>query len=94
MVRHLVMYKVKDKANIQKMVENFNSMKGEIAVLKDVNAHQDFLKSERSFDVILDITVESLADLEAYKAHPYHAEKIKPFVHSIIENSVSVDYEF
>lgn len=94
MVRHLVMYKLTDKSNEKKLCEMFGTMKANIDILKEVSANIDYLKEGRSFDVILDIVVESKEDLITYKNHPYHAEIVKPFVHSIIEKSVCVDYEF
>lgn len=94
MIRHLVMYKLTDKSNDEKLVEMFGTMKAKIDILKEVSANIDYLKEDRSFDVVLDVVVESKEDLVLYKNHPYHAEIVKPFVHSIVEKSVCVDYEY
>ena len=55
MVKHIVMYKLKDSSleNAQALKDKFISMKGKIEVLKEIDAGVDVLKSARSFDVVL-----------------------------------------
>jgi len=58
MIRHVVMYTIKDehKHRIPELVNNFCAMKGKIPGLLEVESGGDELHSERSYDLIL-ITV-------------------------------------
>ncbi len=71
----------------------FMSMKGKIEYIKDIEVGLDFLKSERSYDVILQIVFDSIEDMECYQKHEYHLTTVKPFMHAARTASVSVDYE-
>lgn len=96
MIKHIVFYKLTNysEKNCNELIEKFNSMDGKIEILKEVSAHADYLRSERSFDVVLEIIVDSKEDLDAYKKDLYHHEIVRPYVHSVISASASVDYEF
>ena len=61
MIRHIVMFKIKDefKAEIPQLVENFYGMKGKIEGMLDLEAGADFLGSERSYDLALITVFES-----------------------------------
>ena len=95
MVKHIVMYRLKERTadNALALKDKFLSMKGKIDVLKDIDAGVDTLKSPRSFDVVLVCTFESMADLEIYKNHEAHIPVMK-YVQSVVEVSHSVDYEY
>lgn len=95
MIKHIVMYKLKNPTaeNLQKMVDAFMSMDGKIDILKSVKAGYDIVKSARSFDVVLECVFESNEDMQAYQIHPVHIP-VKEFVGSLVEKSHSVDYEF
>ena len=74
MVKHIVMYKLKNptEENINAMIDKFMSMKGKIDILKFIRAGGDFVKSARSYDVCLECEFENKADLEQYAVHPIH----------------------
>ena len=93
MLRHIVMYKLKDnsKENRDALVAKFMSMKGNIPELIDVVAGANKLDSERSYDVVLETTFACRADLDKYQVNPFHLD-VKEYVHSVIEKSHSVDY--
>ena len=97
MIKHIVMYKLKNptEENCKAMVDKFMSMstQGKIDILKSVVAGTDFVKSSRSFDVVLECVFGSRQDMEAYQVHPVHIP-VKEFVGSLIEKAHSVDYEF
>ena len=52
----------------------------------------DFLHSERSYDIILQVTLEK-SELDNYQNDPYHCSVVKKHMHSVRESSVAVDYE-
>ncbi len=95
MIKHIVMYKLKNPTseNCKAMVDKFMSMQGKIEVLKSVQAGSDILKSARSFDVCLECVFENTEDMQTYQSHPVHIP-VKEFVGSLVEKAHSVDYEF
>lgn len=96
MVKHVLFCKLKERTqeNAEALRDKFLTMKGRVPVAVDVNAACDFLGSERSYDVILEVTLNSREDLAAYQADEYHCGVIKPYVHSVRESSATVDYEY
>ena len=69
MVKHIVMYKLKEPTEINKQAlkEKFLSMKGKIDLLVDIQSGVDEIKSDRSFDVVLVCEFKSMDDLEKYR---------------------------
>lgn len=94
MIRHVVMYTIKDeyKEKIPQLVANFYSMKGKIPGLIEVEAGGDELRSERSYDLMLIMKFESWEAFKAYQTHPAHLP-VKAGMHEARSGSVSVDYE-
>ncbi len=95
MVKHVLFVKLKNNSQqeCQKLKELFLSMKEKVEVIRDLQVGIDFLHSDRSYDVVLEIVLDSPAALEEYQAHPYHADIVKPYVHQMREASCIVDYE-
>lgn len=93
MVKHVVIYKLKDSNDSIKLKETFLSMKGKIDELLEINVGIDMLKITRSYDVCLECVFNSLDDMAKYKSNAVHL-KIKDFVHSVVLESHSVDYNF
>jgi len=92
MVKHIVLFKLKDQTDRQKALDALNSMKGKIDGLLELETGEDFLSSERSYDIALICTLKDKAALEFYQAHPAH-QPVKQIMHAIRESSVAVDYE-
>lgn len=96
MIKHIVCFKLKDNSeeNCKKAQEVLLSMKDNVELLRDIQVGVDFLHSERSCDVVLEVVVDDRAALEAYQNHPYHVNVVKKHMHAVRESSVSADYEF
>lgn len=92
MITHIVLFKIKDRINIEKTRDVLIGMKGKIPQLRHLEAGIDVLYSERSYDVALVTRFDSLTDLRAYQAHPVHVEVAK-YITSVRESAVAVDYE-
>jgi len=92
MVRHIVLFQLKDKSDARRALDALNGMKGKIEGLLELEAGADFLGSERSYDVALVCTLKDKAALDFYQAHPLH-RPVKKLMHAIRESSVAVDYE-
>ena len=93
MIKHVVCFKLKNRADSEMAVNMLMSMKGKVPGVRDIEAGADLLGSERSYDVILQVTLDSMQALEEYQNDPYHCSVVKPFMHSIREGSVAIDYE-
>ena len=92
MVKHIVLFKLKDQKDRLKAIEALQSMKGKIEGMIDLEVGEDFLASERSYDIALITTHTDRAALDSYQAHPVH-QPVKKVMHEIRESSVAVDFE-
>ena len=92
MIKHIVLFRIKNKDDIQRGVDALTSMKGRIEGLLDLEVGIDFLHSERSYDIALTTTHTDRAALDFYQTHPLH-QPVKKIMHEIRESSVAVDYE-
>ncbi|MBP5254888.1 MAG: Dabb family protein [Lachnospiraceae bacterium] len=94
MIRHIVLFKIKDeyKDEIPQLIENFYGMKGRIEGMLDLEAGQDVLHSERSYDLALTTVFDSRASLDAYQTHPVHLP-VKKRMHEVRSASVACDFE-
>lgn len=94
MIKHIVCFKLKDnsKENCLKTAEILKSMEGVVPQIIDIEVGVDFLHSPRSYDIILQVTLENTDKLDEYQNDPYHCDVVKKHMHSVMENSVAVDY--
>ena len=94
MIRHIVMFKIKDefKSEIPQLVSNFYGMKGRIEGMLDLEAGQDILHSERSYDLALVTVFDSMESFKAYQTHPVHMP-VRKHMHEVRESSVACDFE-
>lgn len=96
MIKHVVCYKLKDNS-IEKRQEAKNvllSMVGKVGHFEKIEVGIDFLGSERSYDLVLEMTFKTKEDMELYQKDQYHCTVVKPYMHQARLGSVSVDYEF
>lgn len=94
MIKHIVCFKLKDNsdANKKETKEILLSMKGKVSLLKDIQVGVDFLRSPRSYDIILQVELEDRQALEAYQEDPYHVNVVKAHMHKVMESSIAIDY--
>lgn len=100
MIKHIVMWKLKEsaegadkKANALKIKQSLNNLVGKIQEIKLLEVGVDILKSEASFDVVLVSEFETMETLKAYQAHPEHVA-VAGFIGKVVEKRVVIDYEF
>ena len=93
MIKHIVCFKLQDNspAACEEAKSMLLSMEGKVPQLRGISVGIDFLHSERSYDVILEVLLEDEAALEAYQQDPYHAGTVKPYMHRVRQASVAVD---
>ena len=95
MIKHVVCFKLLDNS-IESKQETKNilmSMVGNVPSAKKVEVGMDFLGSPRSFDIILQVTLDSREDLDVYQKDEYHCNVVKTYMHSHISQSVAIDYD-
>ena len=92
MVKHIVLFKLKSQDDRARALDALRGMKGKIDGLLDLDAGEDFLSSDRSFDIALTCILKDKAALDFYQAHPIH-QPVKKLMHELREKSVAVDYE-
>ncbi len=93
MIKHIVCFKLKEGTDVEKTKEILLSMKGKVPEIKDIEVGVDFLHSERSYDIILQITLENEAALNDYQNDEYHCSVVKKHMHAVRTGSIAVDYE-
>ena len=100
MIKHIVMWKLKEHAegcnkleNAQKLKSRLESLADKIAEIKFVEAGINFDDSDAAFDVVLYSEFENKETLKAYQAHPEHQRIIKEFLNKIRIEKKVVDYE-
>lgn len=94
MIRHTVLYKLKEYTpeNATRLVDVFMSMQGKIPQLIDISAGVDKLRSERSYDVILECIFKNMEDLKIYTDSDVH-KPVAEYVKQNVEVSKCVDCE-
>lgn len=96
MVKHIVCFKLKDNSEemCNKARDVLLGMKGKVLSALDIKVGVDFLHSPRSYDIILEVTLENRDMLDVYQNDEYHCSVVKPYMHSVRTESVAVDYDF
>lgn len=95
MIKHIVCFKLKDNSeeNVQKTAEILKSMDGKVDLIRDIEVGIDFLHSERSYDVILQVVLDDEKALEDYQNDEYHCSVVKKHMHAVRESSIAIDYQ-
>ena len=93
MLKHIVMFKFKDASPeiVEETKRRLLAMKGRIPQLLDIQVGIDVLRSERSYDLVLETVFESLETMRAYQVHPVHEEFLQFFLPNR-ESTIVVDY--
>jgi heme-degrading monooxygenase HmoA len=99
MIKHIVMWKLKDFVDGKNKEENAREVKrllealnGKIPGLKAIEVGINIEPSEQAYDVVLYSEFDSLEALNGYQKHPEHL-KAGEFVGKVREARTVVDYE-
>lgn len=95
MIKHIVCFKLKNpsREECEKAKDVLMSMQGNVPLIRDINVGIDFLHSERSYDLILEVLLDDTEALEKYQNDSYHCSVVKKHMHSVRESSIAIDYE-
>ncbi|MFL9925985.1 Dabb family protein [Herbaspirillum lusitanum] len=99
MLKHIVMWKLKEQAeggdkasNARKMKELLDSCANVVPGILKFEAVLAQPGLEATYDVVLYSEFENRAALDAYQEHPTHVA-IKPFIGAVREGRQCMDYE-
>ncbi|SEG04690.1 Stress responsive A/B Barrel Domain [Caloramator fervidus] len=99
MIKHIVMWKLKDYAEGRSKKENaifmkniLEQLKEKIDVIKSLEVGLNFAESDAAFDIVLYSEFETKQDLMAYINHPEH-QKVVEFINKVKDLRYFVDYE-
>lgn len=95
MIKHVVCFRLKNNSEQKKNEARdvLMSMKGKVDLIRDIFVGVDFLGSDRSFDIILEIMRDNKKALEDYQNDKYHCEVVKTYMHAHRTDSVAIDCE-
>jgi hypothetical protein len=100
MIKHIAMFKFKtfeskeDELSFQKRLEKaFYGLDLKIPEIKFLEIGFDILKSEASYDFVVNVTIENLEALSVYAKHPDHVKAVEIIKEMAIDRKV-IDYEF
>ena len=101
MIRHIVMWKLKAEAEGKTKAENALIIKESLEALKGVAPTlveievgvNDTETPESNYDVVLNCTFASVADLNDYQVHPAH-QAAAVYIKKVVESRVCVDYQY
>ncbi|WP_434295806.1 Dabb family protein [Clostridium botulinum] len=99
MIKHIVMWKLKEFAEGKYKLENANiikinleDLKHRIDEVKLIEVGVNINNSQQAYDVVLYSEFENLEDLNLYQNHPDHV-KVGEFINKVKEDRIVTDYE-
>ncbi|EEH97499.1 hypothetical protein CSBG_01125 [Clostridium sp. 7_2_43FAA] len=99
MIKHIVMWKLKENAedntkeiNSLEIKRQIESLKGRIDKVLELEVGINFEESSQAYDVVLYSTFHSKDDLNYYQNNEEHL-KVVNFIKKVIEERIVVDYE-
>lgn len=93
MIRHIVLFRANDKADIDEGVAQLRGMDGKIESLRSLEAGRNVVESERAYDFAIHTTFDDLDGLKEYAVHPVHQPVIE-WMRARCSSIVAIDYEF
>ena len=100
MIRHIVLFKLKDFSSeserneaLQNVLVTFRSLIGQIPQIRNFRVEPDCVNGPSSYDVMIDSVFDNLEDLKAYQAHPAHQDAVA-LNKQWSESKVTCDYFF
>lgn len=99
MIKHIVIWKLKDEAhgnskrvNALRIKEKLEALKDKIPEIQRIDVGIDFSNTPESGDVVLYMEFNSREDLQVYQNHPEH-QAVIPFIREARLERRVVDYE-
>ena len=100
MIRHLVMFKLRDYSNpeekkkaIKRVRTELMALKKKIPVIREFEVGINFTIDEATYDLVINASFSSTEDLKSYQVHPDHKAFIL-FNKNYSVKKVVLDYEY
>jgi len=101
MIKHIVFFKLAENAEGKTKAENAVFIKNELENLKNLIPEIRMIEvginsteaPVANFDIALNSEFNSMADLDAYQAHPEH-KRVAAYIGKVRTDRACVDYEF
>ena len=100
MLKHIVMWRLKDSAEGRTRAQNaihakelLDLLPYRIKEIKSLEVGINVLKTPTSYDLVLIVEFANVLDLQAYQAHPEHV-KVADYLLKVRETRAVVDYEY
>ncbi len=96
MIEHLVLMKVKPKADgarIKRMLDDLSGLATKIQGIVELSCGENTSDRSQGFTHGLRVVFQSRADLEAYLPHEEHKRVVSESVQPICDDLLVVDYE-
>jgi len=101
MIRHIVMWRLKDTGTQleaeeikAKIANHLMGLKEKIRIINSIEVKSNAPEAPQSnYDLVLNTVFESLADLDIYQNHPAHLEVVD-IVKPLVKERAAIDYEF
>ena len=100
MVKHVILWKLKDEYSGEKKAEvlagiksNLEALAGVVPGLVSIKVNCDNVLASSNADLMLDSTLESAEALKVYAGHPAHVAAANTFVRPFTELRLCLDYE-
>ncbi len=92
MYRHVVLFHLKDRAEIPATVDVLSAMGEHIPSLKHVHVGADDSPGPRSADICLITVFADRAGYDAYHTHPHHQDVVLAHMKGVTEKAIKVDW--
>ena len=97
MIDHIVLFKWKEDASataIAKAIEALKGLKGKVPGIVELSCGENFSDRARGFHHGLVVRFKTRDELAAYMPHPTHQVVVQNLIKPIVQDILSVDYEF
>jgi hypothetical protein len=99
MIKHIVMWRFAEQAagnsreqNIAEAAARLQALPQRVPQIREFRVHRGLPLGDRSFELVLDSTFDSVEDLRAYQDHPAHQEVVA-FLRAVQSERATVDAE-
>ena len=92
MIKHIVLWRLHDRANAPAMKAALETLPALIPVICKLQVGVNLVPGDAAVDLALDSEFATLADLEAYIKHPEHL-KVVAFIRPLVGERRVVDIE-
>jgi hypothetical protein len=92
MIKHIVLFKVDDKSQIEEAKKRILNLKEKIPEIIEIEVFSDIGYDKTASDFGLITTLKGETELDIYANHPEHLEVIK-FIKTIATERRAIDYK-